>query len=68
MGNDGDYLDSSSSVLVRCEAHPVGKGGRVPRVGGKLKWVSAQHRDRRAARHRAGTGGMDEQDAAKRTT
>ena len=26
------------------------------------------HRDRRTARHRAGTGGMDEQDAAKRTT
>ena len=69
VGGGGGYLDSSSSALVGCEAHPVGKDGRVPRVGGKLKWFAhSTPTDVQPDIVLAGSGGVGKQDAGGRMT
>ena len=68
VGDGGGYIDSGPSAMASCKAHPVGGEGGPAASAGNSNGLLRTHRDRRTARHRAGTGGMDEQDAAKRTT
>ena len=42
MGGGRDSTDLVSNVPASCEAHPFGKDGRVPRVGGHSLWVCAR--------------------------